>query len=98
MGSLTLVSNTILAPLLLGESITRRDLFATGAIVCGSAVAVVFADKGSAILTVPQLFACFATLRFALYAAVVAAAVVALMLAELRLSVIQFSDVRRYHG
>jgi len=43
LGSLTLVSNIIFAPLLLHEYVTTKALIATGGIVIGSAVAVAFA-------------------------------------------------------
>jgi len=42
--SLTLVSNTIFAHVLLGETVTRRDVFATIGIVVGSALAVLTAS------------------------------------------------------
>jgi len=98
LGSLTLVSNTLLAPLLLGESITRRDLLATGAIVAGSVVAVTFADHEERILTVQELFDCFATVRVAVYGLFVALGVTALMTLQRQLSRVQLAEPRRYQA
>jgi hypothetical protein len=67
LGSLTLVANSFFAPLLLGETISHRDILATLAIVTGSAIAVATADHSDAIYTIEELFACFATKRFAAY-------------------------------
>jgi len=43
MASLTLVFNTVLAPKFLGEKLSKRDIFATFIIVCGTVVVVSFA-------------------------------------------------------
>lgn len=44
LGSLTLVSNVVFAPILLRETIGTRDIIGTVTIVIGSAVAVAFAS------------------------------------------------------
>ena len=44
LGSLTLVANVLIAPCMLGERVTRRDLFATGVIMFGCILAVAFAE------------------------------------------------------
>lgn len=44
LGALTLVSNVVLAPLLLGETISRADVVATAVIIAGSCLAVAFAS------------------------------------------------------
>jgi drug/metabolite transporter (DMT)-like permease len=49
LGSLTLVSNVIFAPLLLKEKITTRDLIATITIVSGSTIAVAYASHDDVI-------------------------------------------------
>ena len=44
LGSLTLVANTVFAPLLLNEQINSYDIIATAAIVCGSVISVASAS------------------------------------------------------
>jgi uncharacterized membrane protein len=51
LGSLTLVSNILFAPLLLDERVARRDVIATLGIVAGSIVSVVFATHDETIMT-----------------------------------------------
>jgi drug/metabolite transporter (DMT)-like permease len=51
LGSLTLVANVFFAPLMLGETLDRRDWVGTAAIVVGSAVAVGFATHDEAPIT-----------------------------------------------
>lgn len=96
LGSLTLVSNTVFAPLLLGESISRRDLMATGAIVCGACMAIIGADHTGAVLPIDQLFDCFLTERFMLYALIVSVALITLFYTKVWCTHIQLSDPRRY--
>lgn len=96
LGSLTLVSNTVFAPLLLGESISRRDLIATGAIVCGACMAIIGADHSGSILPIEDLFACFLTERFMLYALIVSLVLLALYYTKLYCTHVQLTDPRRY--
>ena len=70
LGSLTLVSNVIFAPLLLRETIGRWDVVATALIVFGSSIAVVFGSHESVTFTIWQLFGFFARWDFVLYAMV----------------------------
>jgi len=44
LGSLTLVANVFFAPCLLGETLTKRDLFATLTIIVGATISVMFAS------------------------------------------------------
>ena len=68
LGSLTLVWNTLLAPCLLHEQVTRSDLIATAAIVMGSSLSVACADHRDRLYSPHELFELFARLRFVLYA------------------------------
>ena len=54
LGSLTLVSNVIFAPLLLKETIGHWDVLATVLIVVGSSVAVMFGSHESVTFTSEQ--------------------------------------------
>ena len=78
LGSLTLVSNVFLAPLLLKETLSRRDVVCTLVIVAGAFLAVLCAAHDDGALTVGEMFSYFLHLQFALYAAVVLVAVLAL--------------------
>jgi len=71
LGSLTLVSNVLFAPLLLRETIGHSDVLATALIVLGSSVAVIFGSHEAVTYTVFQLFGFFARYDFVLYALVV---------------------------
>ena len=71
LGSLTLVSNVLLAPLFLGEQLDRRDLLATFAIVFGSAISVIFAAHEEIAYSVSDLFAFYLLPRFFVYAVLV---------------------------
>ena len=96
LGSLTLVSNTFLAPVLLGEYVSRRDLMATGAIVLGSILAVVFADHSDSMYRMEELFAFFASERFGLYALVIILIVFGLHQWQVFLTKILLTQPRRY--
>lgn len=96
LGSLTLVSNTFLAPILLGETIRLRDLLATAAIVAGSILAVVFADHGDAMYDTIQLFQFFETKQFGLYALVITLAVCGLEAAKRFLTQMRLMQPRLY--
>lgn len=56
LGSLTLVSNTIFAPLLLKEKIEKRDVLATATIILGSTIAVMFASHEDVTYGIFELF------------------------------------------
>lgn len=68
LGSLTLVSNTVFAPLILGETVNRRDFAATICIMIGSILSISFADHEDSIYTLAELFSFFATARMCAYA------------------------------
>lgn len=70
LGSLTLVSNVIFAPLLLRETIGHWDVLATVLIVVGSSVAVMFGSHESVTFTCLQLFTFFTRWSFILYATI----------------------------
>ena len=70
LGSLTLVSNVIVAPLLLKERVQLwPDIAATLIIVVGSSVAVAFADHSNSIYPAQRLFGFYHQPHFAIYAA-----------------------------
>lgn len=71
LGSLTLVSNTIFAPMLLREKITKCDVVATSLIVIGAAVAVSFGPHEDITYTVDELFSFYKRGPFIAYAFVV---------------------------
>ena len=78
LGSLTLVSNVFLAPLLLKEKLSRRDVVCTLVIVAGAALAVLCAAHDDATLTMQEMFGYFLHYQFVLYAVIVVAVVLAL--------------------
>lgn len=80
LGSLTLVSNVFLAPLLLKEKLRRRDVLCTLVIVIGAATAVLCASHDDATPTVDEMFGYFLDTRFIMYAIVVVVCVVVLRL------------------
>lgn len=75
LGCLTLVAQVIWAPLLLGERLSPRHYVATGLILIGVSLAVVYGPRGDAHLALPALLARFGSASLAGYAAVVLAAV-----------------------
>lgn len=81
LGSLTLVANVIIAPLFLGETITRSDLYSTMLIVAGCIVAVAFASHKDCLYTLHQLFDLYKQPSFYVYATVVVLMVVGMLLA-----------------
>ena len=78
LGSLTLVSNVFLAPLLLKEKLSRRDVVCTLVIVVGAALAVSCASHDDSTQSVSAMFSNFLRIEFIAYAAVVVLSVVAL--------------------
>ena len=78
LGSLTLVSNVFLAPLLLKEKLSRRDVVCTLVIVVGAALAVGCASHDDTTPTVDAMFSNFLRIQFIAYAALVVLSVVAL--------------------
>ena len=78
LGSLTLVSNVFLAPLLLKEKLSRRDVICTLVIVVGAALAVSCASHSDSTPTVSAMFSNFLRIQFIAYAALVVLSVVGL--------------------
>ena len=78
LGSLTLVSNTVLAPFLLKESVTPFDVLATVAIVIGSSLSVACADHRDRMYGMEELFELFLRPRFVLYVVVMTAVLLVL--------------------
>ena len=78
LGSLTLVSNVFLAPLLLKEKLSRRDVVCTLVIVVGAALAVSCASHDDSTQSVKAMFSNFLRIQFIAYAALVVLSVVGL--------------------
>jgi len=78
LGSLTLVFNTALAPLLLGEHVGTVDVLATVAIVLGSSVSVACADHRDRLYGLDELFGLFIKPRFVCYSLLVVAVIASL--------------------
>lgn len=71
LGSLTLVSNIILSPIILKEIITTRDIIATLTIVAGCIMSVAFASHEDIVYTLDQLFSFYLRWPFIIYATIV---------------------------
>jgi len=67
LGSMTLVTNSILAPLLIGEKVVKRDLLATAVIIFGSVLAVTFASHTDVVYSTVDLFAFYFHADFLIY-------------------------------
>ena len=72
LGSLTLVSNSIFAPILLQEKIGYREIIATILIVVGAAIAVSFGPHADVVYSVEQLFNFYTRGPFIAYALAIA--------------------------
>lgn len=71
LGSMTLVANVVLAPLLLKEVISKSDLVNTFLIVAGCVLAVAFASHKDCLYTLDALFALYRTAAFGIYASTI---------------------------
>ncbi len=71
LGSLTLVSNIILSPIILKEIITSWDIFATLTIVCGCIISVAFASHDDVVYSNNELFDFFIRWPFLIYISLV---------------------------
>lgn len=80
LGALTMVSNVVFAPLLLKEKITKRDIAATMTILAGSIIAVAFGSHSDIIYSFDELISFLARLQFILYATIVTAAIIGMLL------------------
>jgi uncharacterized membrane protein len=92
LGSLTLVSNVIFAPLLLKETIGHWDVLATVLIVVGSSVAVMFGSHESVTFTPRQLFDFFTHWDFLLYAIIMSGYIATLYLFIQKIEKIEAED------
>lgn len=90
LGSLTLVSNTLLAPVILHESINWNDILSTMIIIIGSVLAVIFASHTDHILTIPQLLQLFTTNQFMIYC--VCTSVVCIVLYQCNLQLVYYKQ------
>jgi len=75
LGSLTMVSNTCVAPWMHNEKLHGKVVFATMVIVAGCVVAVASASHANDICSVEALFALYLTVRFAFYATILSSTV-----------------------
>lgn len=98
LGSLTLVSNIILSPIILKEVVTMRDIIATLTIVSGCIVAVAFASHDNGVHELDQLFASFYRTAFLVYAAAVIAFMIVVFIAILHFEKIENDPVRYTPG
>jgi len=80
LGSLTLVCNAILAPLLLREQISRHELLATFIIIFGSTIAVIFASHEDKLYSISDLFDFYWGVPWLLYFFSISAFVAAVLL------------------
>jgi uncharacterized membrane protein len=80
LGSWTLVSNVVIAPLFLGEKLSRRDLFATLMIVAGCSLSVATASHKDEIYTADELFELYKRPVVGVYLGSVVFVVVAILL------------------
>lgn len=78
LGCLTLVATVIWAPLVLGERLSVRHYIATGMIVVGVVLAVVYGPHSDGHYALAELLARFTTARFAGYVVGVAAVAIGL--------------------
>ena len=94
LGSVSLISNSIIAYKFLGETYTRRDLLATIVIIAGATVAVLFGAHSSPVLTLDTLLGYYTNGLFLAYIGLVGGLVTALFLTARRLRVVvaQYTD------
>mmetsp|Transcript_13690 Transcript_13690/g.20845 ORF Transcript_13690/g.20845 Transcript_13690/m.20845 type:complete len:399 (+) Transcript_13690:150-1346(+) len=67
IGAITLVFNMILAPMLCGETVSKRDVGVNAIVIVGTIVAVWFGPHETPDYTVQELLDLFSTTRFAVY-------------------------------
>ena len=67
LGSMTVVSNVFLAPIMQGETVTRTDIIYTGVIILGCVVTVAFASHAQTDYDLKTLFGFYATSNFRVY-------------------------------
>lgn len=87
------MTNMVIAPAFLGETITRQDIVSTLVIVAGCTVAVATANHSDHVYPLEQLFALFQSIGFAVYGCAVVSASLVMVLA-----IKQMEHVRDTHG
>jgi len=100
LGSLTLVSNAIFAPLLLKEHLSPNDIIATSIIIVGSTIAVIFASHDDKIYTMSELFDFYWRVPFAIYASFIVLFVVCVLIFVRHVERLEEQDPKmrvRYH-
>ena len=95
LGSLTLVSNIILSPIILKEIITTWDIVSTLTIVCGCIISVAFASHEDVVYSNDELFDFYLRWPFLIYFAVVISFMVLCYIAMRHYELIE-SDHQRY--
>lgn len=80
LGSLTMVSNAIVAPKMHGEKLHRHVLYATAIIVLGCMLSVASASHANEVCDINALMGLYWTVRFMLYALTLLAIVTGVML------------------
>jgi len=68
MGAMTLVFNMMLAPVLCGETVSKRDVAVNGIVFVGTILSVWFGPHATPDYTLPELMQLFLTRRFVVYA------------------------------
>jgi uncharacterized membrane protein len=96
LGSLTLVSNSIFAPLLLKETIGPRDLLSSFSIVLGSSISVAFASHEDKLFSIPELFSFYERAHFLIYAAFISVAIIVMYVGLQQLEHMEVHDRERY--
>ena len=76
LGSLSLVANALIAPVIVGEKITSREWKAIALIMTGDVFAVLFGQHASETYTLDGLMGLYMTTNFAVYAIFVSIAII----------------------
>ncbi len=76
LGSLSLVANALIAPVIVNEQITSREWKAIALIMSGDVMAVLFGQHASETYTLEGLMSLYLTVNFAIYAITVGIAIV----------------------
>ncbi|CEP01601.1 EamA domain-containing protein [Plasmodiophora brassicae] len=71
LGSVTLIANVFFAPLLLEETINRREVLAVSIIIIGSVISVWFASHDDKLFGLDELFELYTKPRFLIFAVLI---------------------------
>lgn len=96
LSSFTLVANVFLAPIILKESVTKRDYISTLIIGAGCSLTVVFASHAESDYSVDSLFELFTAAGFFVYMLAVGLSFVALFITNSRFDVVRRTDSSLY--